>query len=73
MQVRPIFWSNRPQSYISRTKDWDSFPNGRSAALPLLAHRCQLDIDLFQRHSPLRLLDPLTKEERQTSNLSATS
>ena len=29
VQVRPIFWSNRPKSYISRTKEWDSFPNGR--------------------------------------------
>ena len=28
-QVRPIFWSNRPKSYISRTSDWDEFPSGR--------------------------------------------
>lgn len=27
--VRPIFWSNRPQSYLSRTHTWDEFPNGR--------------------------------------------
>lgn len=27
--VRPIFWRNRPKSYISRTQDWDEFPNGR--------------------------------------------
>ena len=27
--VRPIFWSTRPQSYIYRTSDWDDFPNGR--------------------------------------------
>jgi len=27
--VRPIFWSTRPQSYIYRTSDWDEFPNGR--------------------------------------------
>lgn len=27
--VRPIFWSNRPQSYMDRTKSWDDFPNGR--------------------------------------------
>jgi len=27
--VRPIFWANRPKSFISRTEDWDSFPNGR--------------------------------------------
>lgn len=28
-EVRPIFWSSRPQSYIYRTSDWDEFPNGR--------------------------------------------
>eukprot|EP00922_Rhytidocystis_sp_ex-Travisia-forbesii_P055804 GHVS01082627.1.p1 GENE.GHVS01082627.1~~GHVS01082627.1.p1 ORF type:complete len:639 (-),score=90.35 GHVS01082627.1:426-2342(-) len=27
--VRPIFWSNRPKSYIHRTSAWDDFPNGR--------------------------------------------
>lgn len=28
-EVRPIFWSNRPRSYLARTQDWDDFPNGR--------------------------------------------
>jgi methylenetetrahydrofolate reductase (NADPH) len=27
--VRPIFWANRPRSYISRTTSWDEFPRGR--------------------------------------------
>ena len=27
--VRPIFWSNRPESYLARTANWDDFPNGR--------------------------------------------
>lgn len=27
--VRPIFWSNRPKSYLARTMEWDDFPNGR--------------------------------------------
>lgn len=27
--VRPIFWANRPKSYISRTISWDNFPQGR--------------------------------------------
>lgn len=27
--VRPIFWKNRKHSYVSRTQDWDEFPNGR--------------------------------------------
>ncbi len=28
-EVRPIFWANRPKSYIARTMEWDEFPNGR--------------------------------------------
>lgn len=27
--VRPIFWSNKPQSYAQQTKNWDEYPNGR--------------------------------------------
>jgi len=27
--VRPIFWANRPQSYLALTQSWDEFPNGR--------------------------------------------
>ncbi|CAA7017420.1 unnamed protein product, partial [Microthlaspi erraticum] len=27
--VRPIFWANRPKSYISRTKAWNDFPQER--------------------------------------------
>tara|TARA_B100000315_G_scaffold260911_1_gene327223 strand:- start:3857 stop:5617 length:1761 start_codon:yes stop_codon:yes gene_type:complete len=27
--VRPIYWSNRPVSYLARTQNWDDFPNGR--------------------------------------------
>lgn len=47
--VRPIFWSNRPQSYMDRTKSWDDFPNGRwgDAASPAFGelndyHLCSL-------------------------------
>merc|ERR1740117_798676 len=28
-EVRPIFWANRPGSYIRRTATWDDYPNGR--------------------------------------------
>lgn len=28
-EIRPIFWANRPQSYLTRTETWDEFPNGR--------------------------------------------
>eukprot|EP00468_Gymnochlora_sp_CCMP2014_P006275 CAMPEP_0167746298 /NCGR_PEP_ID=MMETSP0110_2-20121227/3635_1 /TAXON_ID=629695 /ORGANISM="Gymnochlora sp., Strain CCMP2014" /LENGTH=634 /DNA_ID=CAMNT_0007631047 /DNA_START=45 /DNA_END=1949 /DNA_ORIENTATION=- len=27
--VRPIFWANRPYSYLNRTVSWDEYPNGR--------------------------------------------
>ncbi|CAN6308767.1 unnamed protein product [Urochloa humidicola] len=27
--VRPIFWANRPKSYIKRTLGWDQYPHGR--------------------------------------------
>lgn len=27
--VRPVYWAQRPKSYITRTKTWDEFPNGR--------------------------------------------
>ncbi|KAG1746594.1 methylenetetrahydrofolate reductase-domain-containing protein [Suillus paluster] len=27
--IRPIFWANRADSYLSRTENWDEFPNGR--------------------------------------------
>ncbi|KAK1379456.1 Methylenetetrahydrofolate reductase [Heracleum sosnowskyi] len=27
--VRPIFWGNRPKSYISRTIGWEQYPHGR--------------------------------------------
>lgn len=28
-RVRPIFWSNRPKSYVTRTASWNEYPNGR--------------------------------------------
>ncbi|PIA59759.1 hypothetical protein AQUCO_00400570v1 [Aquilegia coerulea] len=27
--VRPIFWANRPKSYLTRTIGWDQYPHGR--------------------------------------------
>lgn len=27
--VRPIFWANRPKSYLDRTSTWDAYPSGR--------------------------------------------
>jgi methylenetetrahydrofolate reductase (NADPH) len=28
-QVRPIFWANRPRSYVERTHGWEGYPSGR--------------------------------------------
>ena len=38
--VRPIFWKNRNKSYVTRTQDWDEFPNGRwgDARSPAFGH-----------------------------------
>ncbi|KAH8832724.1 methylenetetrahydrofolate reductase-domain-containing protein [Flagelloscypha sp. PMI_526] len=29
--IRPIFWANRTKSYLSRTENWDEYPNGLPA------------------------------------------
>ena len=31
-KVRPIFWSNRPKSYLKRTEDWDTYACSRSVS-----------------------------------------
>ena len=28
-EVRPIFWANKPSSYLKKTSQWDEYPNGR--------------------------------------------
>jgi methylenetetrahydrofolate reductase (NADPH) len=28
-EIRPIFWANAPENYLSRTSNWENFPNGR--------------------------------------------
>lgn len=27
-EIRPVYWANRPKSYLLRTDEWDDFPNG---------------------------------------------
>ena len=41
--VRPIFWRNRPHSYILRTGSWDEFPNGRFVDLFLYIYFILVD------------------------------
>ena len=46
--VRPIFWKNKHKSYVTRTQDWDEFPNGRwgDARSPAFGHLDTYDIGL---------------------------
>jgi len=50
--VRPIFWSTRPKSYIHRTNAWEDFPNGRwgNSSSPSFAELT--DHHLFYLRSP---------------------
>ncbi|KAH3681624.1 hypothetical protein WICPIJ_007414 [Wickerhamomyces pijperi] len=56
--VRPIFWKNRKYSYVTRTQDWDEFPNGRWGDSNSAAFG---DIELFThgvlRQSPKRSIE----------------
>ncbi|CAD6198722.1 unnamed protein product [Caenorhabditis auriculariae] len=56
--VRPIFWSARPKSYIYRTRDWDDFPNGRWGNSSSPAYGDLADYYLFH-------LKPNTNKEEQ--------
>eukprot|EP00741_Cyanophora_paradoxa_P022032 tig00021433_g21268.t1 len=50
-QVRPIFWANRPKSYLSRTSGWDDFPNGRWGDVTSPAYGDLNDYHLCNLHS----------------------
>ncbi|KAG7801588.1 hypothetical protein KL944_003320 [Ogataea haglerorum] len=56
--VRPIFWKNRKFSYISRTANWDEFPNGRwgDSRSPAFASVESCESELI-RHSPKKALE----------------
>ena len=57
--VRPIFWANRPKSYLARTQDWDEFPNGRwgDSGSPAFG-------DLADHHLAFRPTKPAVARER---------
>ncbi|GAA5981212.1 hypothetical protein JCM11641_005613 [Rhodosporidiobolus odoratus] len=69
--TRPIFWSNRQRSYVSRTADWDEFPNGRwgdqsspafgeaDALLTTLPHKPQDAVNLWGKPSSLAEISAL--------------
>ncbi|XP_055345441.1 methylenetetrahydrofolate reductase (NADPH)-like [Paramacrobiotus metropolitanus] len=62
--VRPIFWQNRPNSYIQRTSEWDEFPNGRWGNSASPAFGMLSDYHLFYLNSKPRdrLLEMWGKE-----------
>jgi methylenetetrahydrofolate reductase (NADPH) len=50
--VRPIFWANRPKSYLMRTEDWGAFPRGRWGTLPPTVSFSEVkDASLFGREA----------------------
>ena len=53
--VRPVYWAQRPKSYITRTKQWDEFPNGRwgNASNPAFGELD--DYHLFYMAKPMNL------------------
>eukprot|EP01026_Neomeris_dumetosa_P055067 TRINITY_DN4982_c0_g2_i1.p1 TRINITY_DN4982_c0_g2~~TRINITY_DN4982_c0_g2_i1.p1 ORF type:complete len:598 (+),score=95.62 TRINITY_DN4982_c0_g2_i1:193-1986(+) len=50
-KVRPIFWSNRPMSYIKRTSDWDSYPRGRWGDSTSPSYGTLSDYQFMRRHT----------------------
>lgn len=49
--VRPIFWANRPRSYISRTIGWEQFPHGRWGDTRSPAYGALNDYQFLRRRS----------------------
>eukprot|EP01134_Creolimax_fragrantissima_P007785 CFRG7785T1 len=56
--VRPIYWANRPKSYLSRTATWDDFPNGRwgDRSSPAFG-----DVGSYYIFNPSRMYSPKVK------------
>ena len=59
--VRPIFWSIRPKSYVYRTENWDQFPNGRWGHSSAASFGDLKDYHLFYLNKPFST-DELLKE-----------
>ncbi|KAH7277412.1 hypothetical protein KP509_39G049700 [Ceratopteris richardii] len=49
--VRPIFWANRPRSYISRTGTWEDFPRGKWGDTRNPAYGAYTDYQFLRRRS----------------------
>lgn len=53
--IRPIFWSQRPMSYLHRTASWDEFPNGRWGDVTSPAFGDLSDYHLMTLHAKTQL------------------
>ncbi|CAG2106170.1 unnamed protein product, partial [Medioppia subpectinata] len=62
--VRPIYWSGRPRSYVCRTQSWDEFPNGRWGQVDSPAFQTLENYYLFlePKHSRKELLQMWGRE-----------
>eukprot|EP00252_Welwitschia_mirabilis_P015367 TRINITY_DN3377_c0_g1_i3.p1 TRINITY_DN3377_c0_g1~~TRINITY_DN3377_c0_g1_i3.p1 ORF type:complete len:639 (+),score=114.53 TRINITY_DN3377_c0_g1_i3:244-1917(+) len=66
--VRPIFWANRPRSYITRTGGWEQYPHGRWGDSRSPAYGALTDHQFLRRRSRSKKLmaewvTPLTSIE----------
>ena len=69
--VRPIFWKNKHKSYVTRTQDWDEFPNGRwgDARSPAFGNLDTYDIGLKGSNEQNRKLWGEPKSLREVADL----
>ncbi|KAD3069105.1 hypothetical protein E3N88_36985 [Mikania micrantha] len=69
--VRPIFWANRPKSYITRTTGWEQYPHGRWGNASNASYGALTDHQKFMKYclgqlktSPWSELDALQPETK---------
>lgn len=46
--VRPIYWANRPASYLQRTAGWEHYPSGRWGSAPAERAFCEVAPELVE-------------------------
>jgi len=69
-ESRPIYWANRFKSYLSRTSDWDDFPNGRwgNSQSPAFGELTDYHIFLHQKKVNPQVYKELWGESLQNDN-----
>ncbi|TYH55475.1 hypothetical protein ES332_D09G237200v1 [Gossypium tomentosum] len=64
--VRPIFWANRPKSYLSRTIGWDQYPQGRWGDSRNPSYGALSDYQVYKMFMRPRARDKKLQEEWAT-------